>query len=148
MAIDSASSLLFAIGANTDDAEENISRFRSLFSTSLSDMGQQFQSFAAELTGGGEEIKASFTAIAAIGAGAALAVGAGLFEMAKRTAETGEQLLLLSQQVGLSVEELSGLKVVAETMGVDFDTLSRGVAIMDRSLSPFASSGATAAKAL
>ncbi|HEX5442525.1 MAG TPA: hypothetical protein VFW87_01790, partial [Pirellulales bacterium] len=148
MAIDSATSLLFAIGANTDDAEANISRFRSLFSTSISDLQNQFHGFASEITGGGEEINASFTAIAAIGAGAAAAVGAGLLEMARRTAETGEQLLLLSQQVGLSVTELSGLKVVAEEMGIDFQTLSNGVSIMDRALSPFASSGATAAKAL
>jgi len=148
MAIDSATSLLFAIGANTDDAEANISRFRSLFSTSLSDLSAQFQSFASDITGGGEAINASFGAIAAVAAGAAVAIGAMLFESAKKTAELGEQLLLMSQQIGLSVTELSGLKVVAETMGISFDTLTRGIAIMDRSLSPFASSGATASKAL
>lgn len=148
MAIDSATSLLFAIGANTDDAEANISRFRQLFATSLSDMTGQFSSFASELTGGGEAINASFTALTAVAAGAAVAVGGALFEMARKTAETGEQFLLLSQQIGVSVRELSGLKVVADQMGISFDTLSRGVAIMDRALSPFASSGATAAKAL
>ena len=148
MAIDSATSLLFAIGANTDDAEANISRFRSLFSSSLSDLKTQFSGFASDLTGGADGINVSFAAMSAVAAGATVAIGAGLFEMARKTAETGEQLLLLSQQIGVSVQELSGLKVIAEQMGVSFDTLSRGVAIMDRSLSPFASSGATAAKAL
>jgi len=95
-----------------------------------------------------ETVGTGWKSIAAVAAGALIGLGATLFETAKKTAEMGEEFALLHQQLGIPVKELSGLKVMAGELGVNFDMLARGVAQMDRNLSPFATSGATAAKAL
>jgi len=89
-----------------------------------------------------------WVALGAVVAGAVVAVGAGLFEMAKKSAELGEHLELMHQKIGLSVQDLSGLRVVAGMIGANFEQLANGVAIMDRNLSPFATAGSTATKAL
>lgn len=148
MASDSAASLLFKIGSDTSNAEGNIARFRALFSKDLGSLKTDFHNFAASVTGGGDKIGMSWTSIAGIAAGAAVSIGAALFALAKKTAEQGEQFEILHQQTGVSVSTLSAMKVVAGETGVSFDTLTRGMEIMDRGLSPVASSSATAGKAL
>ena len=51
MAFDSAASLLFNIGANSDDAEENIQRFRQLLGTNLDDIAGQFSQWSEDVLG-------------------------------------------------------------------------------------------------
>ncbi|MGH7087795.1 MAG: hypothetical protein ACREFQ_02745, partial [Stellaceae bacterium] len=148
MADDSAASLLFKIGANSDDAQENVARFRTLFSKNIGQLKEEFHSFAAEITGGGEKIATSLPALAGIAAGAIVGLGGALFELAKKTAEQGEEFEQMSQETGIAVSQLSGLKVIAGEAGIPFDTLTNGVMILDRGLSPVASSSATAGKAL
>ena len=46
MAFDSTAELLFNINANSDDAEGNIARFRSLMSKDLEGMAAEFESWA------------------------------------------------------------------------------------------------------
>jgi len=146
--MDSAATLLFNIKANPDDAVENIGRFRSLFSTNIGQLGTQLEAWSKEVLGEFETVKGAMLGLTAAAAGVAVAIGAGLFELVNKTAEAGEQFALLHQQTGISVETLSAMKLVAGETGVAFETLVRGVEIMDRGLSPFASSGATAAKAM
>ena len=46
MAFDSAAGLLFNIGANSDDAEANIARFRALLGTDLDQLAGQFKDWS------------------------------------------------------------------------------------------------------
>ncbi len=148
MAIDSASSLLFKIGANSDDAQENIARFRQLFSTSISDLKTQFHDFASEITGGGDAINVSWTAVGGIVAGAAVAAGAAIFEMANKASEAGEEMLHLSEQTGISTRMLGGLKLGAQMAGIDFNQLSMAFAHLATNISPFTQASAQGKMAL
>src|ERR1700682_2484605 len=51
MAFDSTANLLFNIGANSDEAEGNIARFRSLLSKDLAGMGAEFSGWSEEVLG-------------------------------------------------------------------------------------------------
>ena len=66
MAIDSSAELLFNIGANTDDAESNILRFRTLMGKDLSDLTGEFDAWAGKLVGDLGTVKGALIATSAL----------------------------------------------------------------------------------
>ncbi|MGH9643681.1 MAG: hypothetical protein ACRD3Q_14815, partial [Terriglobales bacterium] len=75
--------------------------------------------------------------VAGIGAGVATAVVA----VAESTAKQAEELSKLSQSYGVSIEEVSSLRVAAKLTGVDIDTLTMGFGRLARSAAQVASTG-------
>jgi hypothetical protein len=74
MAFDSAAGLLFNIGANSDDAEANIARFRALLGTDLDQLAGQFKDWSDKVFGDLDTVKGAMLGIT----GAALAAGVAI----------------------------------------------------------------------
>src|SRR5579862_7460161 len=70
MAMDTATSLLFSIGAETDDAEGNIQRFRALMGKDLDALEAEFADWSHEVFGNLTSVSGALTAMAAAGAAA------------------------------------------------------------------------------
>src|ERR1700729_4185975 len=114
MPIDSTASLLFSIGANSDDAEENIQRFRTLLGKDLSDLSAEFGDWSREVFGDLTTVQGGMTAAAAaLGAGV-VALGAIMQESTSKYAEYVEEVERGSRVTGVSVERMSGLKFAAD----------------------------------
>jgi hypothetical protein len=69
-----------------------------------------------------------------VAVGAIAAVEAAAIGMAIHTAEAAASMLILSQSTGVSVATLSGFSFVAKQMGVDQDTLVRGLEKLSKSI--------------
>lgn len=67
-------------------------------------------------------------------AAAVAAVAHGLFDLAKRTADFQGKLFDMSQQVGVSVETLSALEILATTTGGNIETVAASLAIFQKNL--------------
>jgi Phage tail lysozyme len=72
-------------------------------------------------------------------AGPALALGgalgvAGLASMARRTAEFGEQITLMSKATGIGAQQLAGLRYAGEIAGVGWDVSSRAIENFNKQL--------------
>jgi hypothetical protein len=111
MAFDSAADLLFRIGANTDDAEANVARFRQLLSTDLKSIGTQFSDWADKVFGSMDTVS-----------GALLGVTAGLAPaFAVHAADHFQEYTLevdnAAKKTGTSVETMSTLRFTADEMG-------------------------------
>lgn len=89
-------------------------------------------------------------AVAAFAAEAAVVatVTVGLFDLAKQTADYRGKLFDLSQQIGLSVETLSGLEILATTTGGTIENVAASVAIFQRNLEDSHDPTSTEAKLL
>lgn len=127
MAFDSTAELLFAIGANTDDAEENIQRFRQLLGTDLDQMAAQFSDWSKEVLGSLETVQGALTAgIAVIGAAM---VGAAAFavEASNKYVEFAEQVEKGTLRTGLAAEDMSKLMYAGKILGVGYDELVGGL---------------------
>ncbi|MBI5057007.1 MAG: hypothetical protein HZB61_10375 [Nitrospirae bacterium] len=57
-----------------------------------------------------------------------------IIALVKHTADTGEELLKTSKQIGISVEQLSGLKFAAEQSETDLASLTMGVKFLNKAL--------------
>ena len=93
----------------------------------------------ADLRAGIDELARPLTrATAAVGAlGEIFVAGFGLERlgaMVERAAQLGETLDRLSQQTGVSVENLSGLRYAAEQSGLAADDLDRGLRLLGRNV--------------
>jgi len=55
--------------------------------------------------------------------GGAIEAGRGIFELTKKTAEFGEEMLHTAQKTGMTVESIQRLRFAARQAGVDVDTL-------------------------
>lgn len=62
------------------------------------------------------------------------AAGAGLFAAASRAGSYAEEILNLSATTGMSTTRLQGLKFAAESSGLNFSTLSNGIAQVQKKL--------------
>jgi len=134
MPIDSVANLLFNIGANSDDAEENIQRFRALMGTDLDAMGEQFSDWADEVFGHLDSMKGALIGVTA-GVGAlSAAVAAFGVEAADKFSETAIAIDDASRKTGISVAEMSKLHFAASEIGVSFDTLSTGLVRLSRAM--------------
>jgi hypothetical protein len=104
------SSLSHAVGAVKESSKE---------------MSSSFGGLGSALTG-------LLGPLAALGSivGTITAIG----EMVTHTAELGESLELTSQKIGMSVEDLSKLRYAAKMSGVDFDSLTTGLAKLSKNM--------------
>jgi hypothetical protein len=127
MPIDSTANLLFAIGANSDDAEANVQRFRALLGKDLDDLSGEFADWAEETFGRITTVQGAMTAAtAAIGAGA-VALAAIMQEGTNKYAEYVEEVDRGSRVTGISVERMSGLKFAADETHTSYEALTTGL---------------------
>jgi hypothetical protein len=127
MSIDSSAELLFNIGANTDDAESNILRFRSLMGKDLSDLGGEFDAWAEKLVGDLGTVKGALIATSAL-MGAGLVAAAGMaVEAARKYSEYVDAVSKGSRVTGISVESMSKLKFAAEATHTSYEALTQGL---------------------
>src|SRR5207302_4337485 len=71
-------------------------------------------------------------ALAAVGAitaitGAVVGATVALFELAKKTADYGEEIWRAHEKTGISVETISALKIAGDEVGVSINSLSTGL---------------------
>ncbi|MGH7851149.1 MAG: hypothetical protein ACREOP_12695, partial [Thermodesulfobacteriota bacterium] len=88
--------------------------------------------------GVGSGLKITAGLFAAAGA-AATAAGAGLFAMAKSVADLGDQLNDARKITGITVEQLSFMKAVAEQSGATFDDVNTSLKFLNKNFSDLAS---------
>jgi hypothetical protein len=131
MSLDSAANLLFNIGANTDDAESNIKRFRTLLGKDLSDLSEEFSDWAQDVLGDLSTVQGAMTAgVAGIGAAAAGAV-AMLNEAANKYFEFVGQIAQASKATGIAAEQMSGLHFAANATGTSMESLTHGLTLFE-----------------
>jgi hypothetical protein len=106
----------------------------------LRNFTSQFSSLSGEAAGATSILAGVGGAIAIMVAGAAVGVaalaklGSEIFDLTKKTAEFQGKFFDLSQQVGVSVETLSTLDVIASTTGGNIDTVAASLAIFQKHL--------------
>lgn len=106
----------------------------------LRNFTSQFSSLSAEATGATSVVAGVAGAIGIMVAGAAVGIGIlaklgnEIFDLTKKTAVFQGKFFDLSQQVGISVETLSVLNVMAERTGGNIDTVSGSMAIFQKHL--------------
>jgi hypothetical protein len=127
MAIDSTAELLFNIGANSEDAEANIQRFRALMGTDLEEMGAQFSTWADEVVGDVDSVGAAMTAGLAVIAAGIFAGAAAIHESNKEYDSYVDSVSHAMKVTGMTAEQLSALHSAATKAGVSFDTLVTGL---------------------
>ena len=134
MAFDSAADLLFNIGANSDDAEANIARFRSLLGTDLDAMGAQFSDWADKVFGDLSTVEGALIGITA-GLGA-LGVAATAFGVsaANKFEEYAIAVGDAAQKTGLTTQTLSAMHLAAHELNVSFDQVTTGLVRFERSV--------------
>src|SRR3990172_2818779 len=104
-----------------------ISAEASKLNATLNEAARKIDKFAAETGGAFKNLEKSLlsftTRIAAIAA-PFVAVGAALGVMVQKTANAGDEILKMSQKVGVSVEKLSALQYAARASNVSNEELS------------------------
>jgi hypothetical protein len=134
MSIDSTADLLFRIGANSDDAENNIKRFRTLLSKDLGQMKEEFADWSKGLFGAMNTAAGIATGAGAVLAAGLVAAGAAAIHAADQYTAYVESVERGAKLTGMSVEAISSLKFAAEATGTSFDSLSGGLAIFTRNV--------------
>jgi hypothetical protein len=134
MSIDSAVDLLFNIGANSDDAEENIARFRTLLGTDLEEISSQFADWSHELVGEINTVSAAMTAGAAVMGAGLVAVGGFLVEQTHKYEEYAEKIEQGVRVTGISAENMSKLAFAAQMTGTNYEALTKGLTFFEASV--------------
>ena len=127
MPFDSVADLLFNIGANTDDAEENVARFRALLGTNLDGMGDQFEDWSDRVFGNLDTVKGAMLGVTGAIAAAAVAAAALGEEAGHHFEEFAIEVDNAAKKTGISVEQMSALKFTADELGIPFDRLVIGI---------------------
>lgn len=133
-AMDSSADLLFRIGADPSDAENNVRRLRAVMGKELGDLKSEVGTWAKDIFGELNTIQGVATAGVAAGlAGlAALAVGAvkvgeELWAAGEKAAHYAEEIEDGMDKTGLSAEAISGLRYAAKNAGVGYEELVAGL---------------------
>jgi hypothetical protein len=109
--------------------------------------GGSISAIGSRLAGGtGAALGPLYAAASLLGGGGAIV--AGFLTAAKGAADTGRELLFLSQRTGVSVEELSKLKFAAERSGVPLEDLDHLLGKMHKTVLEAAKGSADATLAL
>jgi hypothetical protein len=104
MAFDSAADLLFNIGANSDDAEANMARFRQLLGTDLDALGAQFEEWSDKVFGEMETVKGALIGITSVVGALGVAVAAFGVEAANKFEEYAIAVGDAAQKTGLTTQ--------------------------------------------
>ena len=115
------------IGANSDDAQENIKRFRTVLSKDLSDIAGEFQDWSKEVLGSLATPQGMMIAGAAAMGASLLALGAIASETANKFAEYVDKVDSGSDRTGIAADKMSVLKFAADRTGTSFDALVMGI---------------------
>jgi hypothetical protein len=146
VSIDSTADLLFRIGADSSDAESNIQRFRAVFGKNLGDMQSDFEAWSTKMFGTLSTPAGIATAGGAVLAAGIVAAGAAAIHAADQYAHYVEEIDQASKRTGIATETLSAMKVGAESTGVSFDTLTRGLGLFEVAVGKANQSEATRVK--
>lgn len=133
------------IQKETDKANEKAGQLFNLDSLlgnipALRGVTSQFSALSTEAAGATTALAGAAGAIGIVAAGAAVGIGvlvklgAEIFDLTKKTAAFQGKFFDLSQQVGVSVETLSTLDVIASTTGGNIDTVTGSLALFQRNL--------------
>lgn len=134
---DSILGMLFEISADPTKAEAALAELKASTVAESAEISSVWSSAMDAITGP-----------AGLALGAVVGLGGGMLEMANKAAEAGEKVLLVSQQTGIATEKLGGLQLAAKLTNTDFESVTRGLEIMSRNLSAFASTASVGGKAL
>jgi uncharacterized membrane protein YgcG len=134
MAFDSTAGLLFSIGANSDDAEANVERFRQLLGTDLNAMSAQFSDWSEGVFGSLETVKGGLIGITAAAAAATVAAAAFAIDAGKKFADLAIEVDNASKKTGISIERMSALKFSADELGIPFERLVQGITRFESSI--------------
>lgn len=127
MAIDSTAELLFKINANTDDAQGNIAKFRTLLSKDLSDIGAEFESWSSKVLGELTTVQGMMTAGAAVLAAGIVAVGAAISKADEQYDQYVNSVSRGMRMTGLQAEQMSTVTLLAEKTGTSYDSVVNGL---------------------
>ncbi|HWE50464.1 MAG TPA: hypothetical protein VG273_11765 [Bryobacteraceae bacterium] len=147
MSVDSTAELLFKIGAESEDAEANIQRFRKVMGTDLSEMSAQFSDWADEVLGEITTVQAGMTAGFAVLAAGMVAAGAAVHEATKEYDEYVDSISRGMRLTGMTAEQLSAMHSAALKAGVGFETLVNGLVKFETSTVKAAEGGTVQLKA-
>ena len=134
MAFDSAASLLFEIGANSDDAEANIQRFRQLLGTDLDALAGQFEEWSTEVFGSLDTVKGGLIGVTAAMGALAVAGAAFTVEAGHKFEEFAISIDNASRKTGIGVEQMSALKFSADELSIPFEQLVQGITRFESSV--------------
>jgi hypothetical protein len=134
MAFDSAADLIFNIGANSDDAETNITRFRALLGTDLDQISAQFTDWSDKVFGELNTVKGAMLGITGAVLAAGVAIAAFAVEASKKFEEYTLAVAKAATMTGLSIEQMSKLRFTADELNVDFDRLVQGIIRFETSI--------------
>lgn len=124
MGTDSATDLIFKIGADPSDAQNNIARFRSLLNKDLDGMKAEFGDWAKSVFGSmSTPAGAAAAGVATLAAGMVAAAGVAV-ECAKRYEQYVEQVDEASDKTGIAAETMSKLQYAAHLTGTENATLT------------------------
>jgi hypothetical protein len=135
MGIDSTAELLFHIGADSDDAEDNISRFRTLLGKDLDDIRGEFAQWREELLGDLSTVSGATTAAGAVFGAAVVGTAAAFAEAGSKYVEFVSEVDRGSKTTGLAAEDMSALKFAAHETGTSYDALVIGLTRFASSIS-------------
>jgi len=131
-------SSLRGIGGVLSELGGEFGAFGNIAGAAIGSAGSAIREFGGELSkvfgssGVGKGLTYASVGILGVGAAAATAAGA-VIGIAIHASEAAARIHELSQITGVSVQQLSGLSIVAKVVGVDTDTLAKGLERMDKS---------------
>lgn len=114
-------------------AQAASSRSSEDFTSALSAVSPRLGSVANSLTGTVGPLTGFATGLT-VGITAVVGLGTAIFALTKQTAEFQGKFLDLSQQVGVTVETLSTLDVIASTTGGNIDSVTASLGIFQKHL--------------
>jgi hypothetical protein len=127
MPIDSTADLLFRIGADAGEGTSEIQAFRALLGKDLEDLSAEFGTWANKVFGDLSTVQGVMTAAAAGIAAGVLAAGAAIEHFAGEHAHYVEEVERGSRATGISTENMSALKFMAQETGTSYDSLVTGL---------------------
>ena len=127
MPIDSTADLLFRIGADAGEGTSEIQAFRALLGKDLEDLSAEFGAWANKVFGDLSTVQGVMTAAAAGIAAGVLAAGAAIEHFAGEHAHYVEEVERGSRATGISTENMSALKFMAQETGTSYDSLVTGL---------------------
>ena len=127
MSLDSSANLLFNIGANSDDAEANIERFRALMGKNLEGLAGEFGTWAEGVLGSLATVQGAMIATGAVAGAAVVAFGGFALEAAHKYSEFVDEVARGSRTTGISAENMSKLKFAADVTHTSYEALTMGL---------------------
>ncbi len=100
----------------------------------IANFEKNISSFQNKLDAASKKVGAVGSAMTKYITGPALAAGAGLFALAKKTANAGDEIQKMALRTGFSTEALSEFKHAAELSGTSIESMEKGVKRMQKVL--------------